>query len=389
MHLLSLLLTIGSSVVFLGSQSEIDALQDKYGVSIERNWLGYRVSTFVHESYPEIVTLPLSSTPAEINKQLEKISNEKMNTLEKDYSIHISKTGTTNETAYGQMHQTATKVPVRAPKLGELFILEYALQHSKPSQLMGLSKRSAGVNIYFLNQKHYMAASEWGFDSKGKPSIFLEAREGITFGHSLEENLMHQLSHNSEYRMGWNPFESWKWPMASKLGWVFAGEPMITDYGLNGNFTRLKNTPSGWLIKSIEGPDYLYKQSGPAMWTRCDLNMRPLDFFGKPVADSLARKLSSEKIRQFALIAPVSADFPTPPEVFADALAMFRADKDARAELFQESPILYKIVRDQDQKELDVTYGKGLKVRSVDGTVCDPSPEVLKEIQELEKGTAS
>lgn len=78
-----------------------------------------------------------------------------------------------------------------------------------------------------------------------------------------------------------------------------------------------------------------------------------------------------------------------PSEVFADAMAMFRADQHSRAELLRESPRLYFVVKEQDQKELDWTFGKGKMVRSVNGIVTEPTPQVLKEIRELEHGKAA
>lgn len=389
MKVLPIFLAINSAVVFLGTSKDIESLQHKYGVSIEPGWMNYSITVNVHDAFPEIASAPISASPADLDKQLQKLCEEKMKMLESAFGIKIGKSGTVHETAYGQMHQTAQAVPVKAPNLGELCILEYALKHSSPSQLVGVAKKSSGVNIYFLDDKKPLSATEWGFDNKNKPSLFVEPRRGVTFGHTLEENLMHQLAHNSEFRMGWNPYESWRWPMATKLGWVFGGDPTVSDVSLNGNFTRVQAPITGWLLRSEEGPNYLYKQAGEDLWVRCDKSFRYLDDSGKPASLEKARKFSSEKVREFALIKPVSPDFPTPPEVFADALAMFKADRDARGELLLESPRLYNIVREHDQKELDATYGKGVKIRSVDGLVCDPTEKVLKEIRELEGGKAS
>ncbi len=388
MKALTLLLAISSTAVFLGNPADIDEIESKYGVNLEKNMLSYSVTAYVHDSHKEIANFPISSSPAEIDKQLEKLREHKLSQLEKTFSIHVGKAGSTiDESAYGRLQLSAHCVPVRAPKLGELYVLEYALLHSEPSQLTGASLRSNGLNIYFLDQKNDFTSSEWGYNGKGKASIFIEPRKGITFGHTLEENLMHQFSHNSEYRMGWNPYEPWRWPMAKQLGWTFVGDPIISDLTFNGYTKRLtKNDASAWLLKSSEGPNYLYKQKSPDLWIRCDKNLAPLDDAGKPVAETKARKLSSEKIREFALIKPATQDFSTPPEVFAEALALFRADRESRAELHQISPVLYGLIKTHDQKELDTTYGKGVKVRAVDGTVVDPSPGALKEIRELEEG---
>ncbi|MBX9686830.1 MAG: hypothetical protein K2X27_09020 [Candidatus Obscuribacterales bacterium] len=383
------LIASGAVAVFLGTTADIDALESKYGVSIDRNWTGYKISTYVHGSYRNIASAKLSISPKELDKELEILRDNKLISIEKTYSIEIGKSGSeVDETAYGQMHQTAHEVPLRTPKLGELYTLEYALEHSIPSQHMGSALQSRGVSIYFLDQNKPLTASEWGYDKKGKPALFIE--RGVSFGRSLEENLMHQLSHNSAFRMGWNPYESWSWPMAKQLGFIYAGDPNITDITFNGYKTTLPRKPSAaWLLKSSEGPDFFYKQIDFEQWMRCDKNLQLLDDNGNPVSMNQARKLSAERIRNFALIRPVTSEFSTPPEVFADALAMFRSDKECRAELLEISPLLYKLVRDHDQMELDKTYGKGLRVRAIDGTVTQPSEAVLKEIRNLEESKAS
>ncbi len=388
----SILAVVASSVVFLGSSADMKSLESKFGVSIDRNWYGYSISAHVHGEYQEIATAPLSSTPEQLAKKLQLLREDKILALEKIYGVKIGRSGSAvSQSAYGQMHQTEHCVPVRAPKLSELEVLDYALAHSEPSQLIGANARSKGVNIYFLEQIKPFSASEWGLDGTGKPSIFVEPRKGVTFGHTLEENLMHQFSHNSAYRMGWNPKESWRWPMAAKLGFKFVGDPNIVDMTLNGHMTRIKHpdTSAAWLIKSSEGPNYFYRQIDPESWIRCNSSMQPLDEAGKVVAKDRAKTLSSEKLREFALVKPASFDFSTPPEVFADALAMFRADRDSRAELLNISPVLYNLVRVHDQAELDKTYGKGVKVRSVNGTISEPSQPIMLEIKELEEGIPS
>ena len=379
---------LSASVFFMGDKADIQSLESKYGVSIDRAWMGYSITAPVHGEHPQIAQAKISSSRAELEQQLQTLYENKISDLEKTFSVKIARFGTVNETAYGQMHQTAHAVPVRSPKLGELYVLEYALEHSEPSQLMNFSRNPAGINIYFLDQKNPFTATEWGFNSAGKPAVFIEPRLGVTFGHTLEENVMHQLAHNSAYKLGWNPNESWNWPLAKKLGFEFSGKPHLTEFTLNGH-TRTIGSPGpyAWLLKTSEG--FLYRNTQPDLWIRCSKDLIPLDDMGKPVAASKARKLSSDRIREYALVKPLSLDFPTPPEVFADALSMFRADRDSRAELLQISPILYKVVREHDQEELDKTYGKGNKVRAVDGTVTEPTLPIIREIRDLEEGVPS
>jgi hypothetical protein len=382
------------SLVFTGTDQDIKNLEAKYGVSIDRSWLGYTVVSSVHEDHPQIFKAPMYMSPAELDSQLNHLRNAKIRSLEKQYDVSIHRFGSSvNETAYGQMHMTAEKVPVRTPTLGEVLVLEYALKHSCPGQLSGRSLHSHGIDVYFLDARTYHTASEWGLNGANRPAIFLESRDGLAIQHhTLEETLMHQLAHNSAYRMGWNPKESWKWPTANQLGWKFAGSPeLISHVTLNGATFYKEAGKSGWLLRTIEGPDFTYKlDKQNEMWIRCDKNMNPLDDKGNKVAvDEKARRMTYDEIRPLAIVPPVSPEFPTPPEVFADAMAMFRADKATRAELYIESPSLYKVVRDFDQLELDTTYGKGVMIRNVDGVVTPPSREVLKDIYELEHGKAT
>lgn len=393
MKVLSVIVAASLSLVFIGSDKDIKALEDKYGVSIDRDWFGYSITSKVHDSHPEIFRAPVYMSPGDIDSQLEKLRHAKIRSLEKQYKIRIHMFGASvNQTAYGQMHSTAEKVPLRTPNLGELLVLEYALKHSAPSQLEGPNLHSRGLNVYFLDRRTYHTASEWGFDGENRPAIFLESRKGAAIGHhTLEETLMHQFSHNSAFRMGWNPHESWKWPVAKDMGWRFAGPTMVTHVTFNGHTFMTRAGESGWLLRTIEGPSYTYKlDKQDDVWIRCDKELNPLDNKGNKVASlNDARKLSYDEIRPLAIVPPVSPEFPTPPEVFADAMAMFRADRDARAELLDESPKLYEVVKKFDQLELDTTYGKGVMIRSIDGVVTPPTPEVLKDIHELEHGVAS
>lgn len=394
MRVLQLLVASAVSLVFTGSDQDINNLESKYGVSIDRSWLGYSITSTVHEDHPQIFKAPIYMTPAELDSQLNHLRNAKIQSLEKQYKVRIHMFGSSvNQTAYGQMEMTAEKVPVRTPNLGEVLVLEYALKHSCPGQFSGRSLRSHGIDVYFLDTRTYHTATEWGLDGANRPAIFIESRKGLAIGHhTLEENLMHQFAHNSAYRMGWSPKESWQWPMANQLGWKFSGSPeLITHVSMNGATFFKEAGKSGWLMRTIEGPDYTYKlDKENRTWIRCDKAMNPLDEKGNKVAsDEKARRLSYDDIRQLAIVPPVSPEFPTPPEVFADAMAMFRADRHSRAELLTESPSLYKVVREFDQLELDTTYGKGVMVRSVEGVVTPPNKEVLKDIFELEHGKAS
>lgn len=380
---------IGASVIFMGDKADLQSLESKYGVSISNSWHGYSITAPVHGEHPQIARANMSSSPAELDRQLQTLFENKISDLENTFAVKIARFGNVNQTAYGQMHQTAHSVPIRPPKLGELYVLEYALEHSEPSQLIDFSKHPKGINIYFLDQKNSFTANEWGFNTAGKPAIFVESRKGVNFGHTLEEHLMHQFAHNSAYKLGWNPQESWKWPVAKKLGWEFGGEPSTANITLNG-YTKAVGKPStshSWLLKTSEG--FLYKPSQPDLWIRCSKDLVPLDEHGRAVPASKARKMNSERIREYALVKPLSLDFPTPPEIFADALSMFRADRDSRAELLQISPILYQVVREHDQEELDRTFGKGSKVRAVDGTVTEPTLPIIREIKDLEEGVPS
>src|SRR5262245_55189282 len=138
---------LGASVIFMGDKADLQSLESKYGVSISSSWHGYSITTQVHGEHPQIARANMSSSPKELDKQLQTLFENKISDLESTFAVKIARFGNINQTAYGQMHQTAHSVPVRPPKLGELYILEYALEHSEPSQLIDFSKHPKGINI--------------------------------------------------------------------------------------------------------------------------------------------------------------------------------------------------------------------------------------------------
>lgn len=390
MRMLAVVCAFGLSVYSPWSDVDMTSLENKFGVGIDQHVLGYTVTTYVHGSYPKLAEGFGHPAFEQMASILEDLRRKKIRELENSFGISIKMHGTTTQKSCTSLFMTSASLPVRLPNLCELANLEYALEHSYPSQFTGRSESSRGVNIYFLDKKSDTASSEWGFDGHGVPSLFLERRFGLVEGRTTEESLMHQLAHNSQYRMGWDPHFNMTWPVAKELGWIFSGETHIKDITFQGHPIRKYPEAAAWLLRTREGDDFTYKYNQEGRnWIRSDKNLRTLDASGKPVGEEKAKTLSFDQMRELAVVPPVSPEFVNPSEVFADAMAMFRADQHSRAELLRESPRLYFVVKEQDQKELDWTFGKGKMVRSVNGIVTEPTPQVLKEIRELEHGKAA
>ena len=71
------------------------------------------------------------------------------------------------------------------------------------------------------------------------------------------------------------------------------------------------------------------------------------------------------------MVRPATRYFTNPAEVMAEGLMLYRLNEDTRAYLKAVSPELYDLVQTEDQQELDLAYGAGIKVRLSNGTIAD------------------
>lgn len=263
----------------------------------------------------------------------------------------------------------------RRPRLDELYGVEAALKRSRPSHMAPGNKM--GVKFYFLREPLYKEEIGYAYYTTDKDSLKaiyvtpgatdkIRATEAdapiwalpsrFTPGHyfdTIESLILHELAHNHQERMGWEQEGS------SIL------QKMTDDFG----FVKTVDADNVRLflikVKTDRADEVdLYRVERPVnsekgkRWLRVNDKLQYLDENGQVVdkADK-AKSLTNSQVRQSALIQMPSDYFDTPIEVFAEGMRMYRMGGDARAALDKDAPFVAKIVKEQDQAEINLASG--------------------------------
>ena len=264
----------------------------------------------------------------------------------------------------------AVTLNLRSANLAELYALKGALERSVPSQFSRLAQGSC-VKVYFLVDRYSGALADWAYDSDRKPAIVVEPYPAPVCRYTvLQKALIHELAHNSAHRLGFDTENAVGWRLVKPLGWRITFNPSLGREGF-AIVTRAGN---------------LYRHLSNGFWIRCNAAGQALKADGKPAAPHLwqAQRLSTNEIRDLALVKPISMYFPDPMEMYAEGMTYFREGEQYRRYLLQESPSLYQLVKQQDQLELDKTYGKGEFIRNTDGHLVTNFVDAQKQILEFE-----
>lgn len=305
---------------------------------------------------------------------LNNLHAQKELSLKQNFHVKIGHDGdlTTGE-GYSPRSRKTWLVEVRSPKLSELFALEYALAHSAPSHLVSKSNNCAGVHVCFLkSRRSFVVVAEWGFDRDNQPTIFIEPGYDKTLkGQHPELIIIHELAHNSQVRMGMDCYEPESWKLAEQLGWL--------------PYEDRESRQKGWLICSSESPQHFYRRAAfSSNWIRCNQSGKPLSHEGCTVhSKGEAHCITAQEMSEIALIRPATNYFSNPMEMFAEALMLFRADRNHRKHLLLTSPQLYQIVKEYDDLEISSAAGFGL-IRNLDGLLVTDASQVRSEISQFE-----
>lgn len=305
--------------------------------------------------------------------QLTALHQRKEQLLHDEYQVRIGHDGeTTTGEGYGPYSKRTYSVLVRSPKLRELYALEFALSHSAPSHLVGSG--SKGVHVHFLKERRtFSVIAEWGYDRDNQPAVFVEPGYYNTpKGKHLELVLIHELAHNSEVRMGMDSHNPRTWKLADSLGWL--------------PFTNPETGEEGWLIRSSEGPGYFYKLGAfSGLWVRCNRSGQPMSEDDHVVERQRdARQLTPSQMVEFAQMKPATNYFSNPMEMFAEGMMLLRAGKKHRQQLLTANPALYEMLKEQDQAEIDASFGGQRYIRTVDGLVTQNSSSIQQELANFE-----
>lgn len=261
--------------------------------------------------------------------------DDTVNKLESEYGIEIAQAG---EKASFSFMDNRYGASCRSPNLIELDCLAKALVKSIPAH-QKRGGRSRAVKIYFLSESLCCGArADWGLNQDNRPAIFVEPNSSVN---NLTLAFIHELAHNTAYRLGFNPSDSDSWYMLSRLGWSAFANP---DTG-----------ERGWLIKLGDGNTYKVCTVMPKKWVRTNKLGQPLDENGCLVKRQIdGQLLEMRDVSAKAIVRPISLYFPTPMEVYAEGLTYYRASATSRQFLEHSSPELFKLMELEHQRDLNL-----------------------------------
>lgn len=320
---------------------------------------GQREYFIFQQNRKRVVYRTTSDSPQESDKQeLQNLREALALKLKERFAIEVE-----GETLVApNVSNRATRLAIRQPKLGELLSLSCALEQSYPSHLAAVSARSHGVPILFLKEPCIPgSAANWSIDPQTKrPVIKVEPVDNSELSVELERVLIHELAHNSSYRLGWRPIGGEGWKYFSQIGWSY--------------FTNSATGEQGWRILTTDG--FGYKRSQVTNhWIRCNSSGQPLSETGATVRRQYeAARLTTRQVREIAIVPPSTSYFPNPMEHFAEGLMMYRYSKETRATLCEQFPALFQVVENADQEEIDRTFGKGRYTRDMNGLLVSRVP---------------
>lgn len=279
---------------------------------------------------------------------------------------------------------TETKtILARRPRLDELYGVEAALKRSRPSHMAPGDKM--GVKFYFLREPLYKEEIGYAYyttDKDGLKAIYvtpgatdkIKATEADApiwalpsrfkpgkYFDTVESLIMHELAHNHQERMGWEKEGNTIMDrMTSDLGFV----KTVDADNVRLFLIKVKaDTPDAGSVSAETAYD-LYRVERPVnsekgkRWLRVNDKVQYLDANGQ-VVDSAdkAKALTNSQVRTSALVAVPSDYFDNPIEVFAEGMRMYRMGGDARAALDKDAPLVARIVKEQDQEEINLANG--------------------------------
>lgn len=299
----------------------------------------------------------------------------------------------------------AKRILARTPRLDELWGVEAALARSKPSHLAPGDR--LGIKFYFLKDPLYKEEQGYAYyttDKDGRKAIYVTPgatdklrptdadapiwarptrfKPGGHYFDTIESLMLHELAHNHQERMGWESGDAVMVRMTESLGYVRAVDPQT---GVRVFYIKVPLAPSpvsttpsvstppvspseaatAFAIpaQSTEEKFAYYRVERPVdaklgkRWLRVNLDGQYLDRDGKVVAAAKAEAISNADMQKLAMVKPASNYFDNPIEVFAEGMRLFRMGGEARDTLLTEAPLVYQLVKEEDQAELDRFYG--------------------------------
>lgn len=296
-------------------------------------------------------------------RKVKELLNAKEAQLKADYGLRFSEQ---DEPVIGKVSfdekggvKHGAMVHARSPYLNELYEIETVMERAAPSNLLPGSKTD-GVKFYFLNDSLYESdpggtiATYVMKDKQETPAVYispggigarLEIKDGKMAWHgSIDDQVvLHELGHNTALRL---------------LG---DSEEKLIQLSNRCGFDPFDHPVTGetiWAIKGKNGELFRLVDRDSMDWARIDRSGNLLDGKGNSVTEmKLAENLSTEQMRERALVKPPTFYFDNPLEAVAEGLSLLRRGAATREAFMKDSPQMYDYIKELDQADIDSTYG--------------------------------
>lgn len=350
-----------------------DSIAAKYGVKREEVTEpdGTKVQRFFAEGAngEKLPVLELKGDNAkEIEVKLREWQEAKIKEVEAKYGVQISRDGQ-KDSPRGQ------EVALRAPRINELLLLDQALKLSQPSTgpingkplLIQFADQPTGRGLAYVNQT-----------PSGQERILFEPRAIERGSFAFKETAIHELAHVGENK-------------------VQARDKAAIDDWYKSLGYRQVTTEQGtkqWQLRDKQGNYWAQDPTDRfGDWTRVDEKGRPLKADGTLAKDKKdGHTRNNEVMRSEAAVKPISDYFSPPWEHGAEGLAHYRNGEEGQRRLYHESPELYRISKEFNQKELDLDPRYGTNpdgtskfIRLPSGDIVQNNPANQKIVSDFEK----
>ncbi len=369
--------------------------KDSYGVSTRGENGLYRYELQAGGEHKTLFsTEPSNRGLRQAESLLGEMSRQMQGGLTAKYRVEFSRPGELIEPPWLKTDtpgKETNPIGARAPRLDELIGIGAALEHSAPSHLSADGKQGTKFHFYPDRQVHVGALAHFETGKGGRPEVYMKTeawenkpaterdsdRDAAYYLHkrdSIEALVTHELGHNGQLKMGWEDAGVAR-GVAEALGWK-----AVTD--------RSGKTQYALTTKNGDNLRYFAATRG---WMRVNEHGEPVDRGGRPVQVSEGMGLTDAEMRSLALVTPVSRYFPNPGEMLVEGLMYFRLNAQRRSTLLTESPVLYSLVKNWDQAEINHHHGVSAEgqpklLRLPDGTLAPRDARTLKIIEDFEGG---
>ncbi|HEY9676423.1 MAG TPA: hypothetical protein V6C76_00370 [Drouetiella sp.] len=329
--------------------------------------------------------------------QLKSLVADEEKSLSAAYKVSFAKAGefVAKQKETSESPDSANAVVARDPELFELKGIRAALEKSGPSNVAADGK--TGVKFYELTDRVITgidSLATFQQDKDNKPSVYLwpkfqsldfateadrtpDQRLPFTDGNrreSVEGAVIHELGHHQFSKLGYDPKTNpnalaSETKLFERMGWKKRLDEKDSDYN--------------WLLQAKEKSDngqpatYLPEFTGMffsfGRWRQVGGPENEQGHLGP--ADKMQR-LGESEMEAHARVKPPSWYFESPEEEYAKAVRAFRTSTESRAALQKNSPELFTLMKENDQREINQLYGTNSdgtpkKTRNENGEIVD------------------